>query len=108
MFLLNTGLFATNIGYCFTLFCWARDTVAENTPALNGRLLSAFNGATPYHVCQGIFETLNVRSLSVLTALLNTSSSLLLVMASSFGVPLCSGQIVASFKVVCVAYFWEI
>ena len=62
MFLMDTGLFISSVGYSLTLFHWAGDTITDNTPPLEDRLLAADDAGLPYDICAHLFEIVNVSS----------------------------------------------
>ena len=63
MFIMDTGLFISNIGGNLALFHWAGDTITDNIPSLEDRLLAADDATIPYNICADLFEIVNVSSL---------------------------------------------
>ena len=63
MFLMDTALFISTIGRNLALFHWAGDTITDNTPPLEDRLLAVDDARIPYDICGGLFEIVNVSSL---------------------------------------------
>ena len=59
MFLMDTGLFISNVAGTLTLFQWAGDTITDNIPFEN-RLLASNVAAGPYAICEVFCEILNV------------------------------------------------
>ena len=63
MFLMDTGLFISNVGANLALFHWVGDTITSNTPPLQDRLLAANDATAPYGIGSNLFEIVNVSSL---------------------------------------------
>ena len=63
MFLMDTGLFISNIGSVLTLFHWAGDTITDNTPPLEDRLSASDDAQVSFAICSALFEIMNVSSL---------------------------------------------
>ena len=63
MFLMDTGLFISNVGQVLSLFHWAGDTITDNTPPLEDHLLAADDAEILYEICAILFEIVNVSSL---------------------------------------------
>ncbi len=63
MFLMDTGLFISNVGGNLAQFHWAGDTITDNTPPLEERLLAANDAPIPYTICSELCEIVNVSSL---------------------------------------------
>ena len=63
MFLVDTGLFISNIGINLAQFHWAGDTITDNTPPLEDHLLTADDARVSYGICSILFEIVNVSSL---------------------------------------------
>ena len=64
MFLMNTGLFISCISQTLIQFHWAGDTITDNTPSLEDRLLAANRAAIPYAICATLIHIMNVRVFS--------------------------------------------
>ena len=62
IFLMDTGLFISNMGLPLAQFHWAGDTITDNTPPLEDRLLAADYAPIPYNICADTFEIVNVSS----------------------------------------------
>ncbi len=60
---MDTGLFISIIGSVLAQFHWAGDTLTDNTPPLEDRLLAADDARVPYDTCGAFFEIVNVSSL---------------------------------------------
>ena len=63
MFLMDTGLFISNMGLPLAQFHWAGDTITDNTPPLEDRFLAANDTRVPYDICAQFFEVVNVSSI---------------------------------------------
>ena len=63
MFLMDTGLFISNIGSLLAEFHWAGDSITDNTPPFEDRLSAADDATVPYVICTEFFEIVNVSSL---------------------------------------------
>ena len=62
MFLMDTGLFISNVGQSLSLFQWAGDPITDNTPPLNDRVSAADVTYVWYYICSFLFEIVNVSS----------------------------------------------
>ena len=62
MFLMDTGVFISNIGAILAQFHWAGDTITDNTPPPEDRLLMAEDARVPYEICGNLFDIVNVSS----------------------------------------------